>query len=79
LATEGRCCRDSVLSDGDGTIVEAMDIERLISPTVVEAMLAVRVCVAGPRGPGTGNPFCWTSWGPEEEVLRVGITRPLIV
>ena len=32
----------------DGAIVEAIDMERLISPTVVdEAMLTVRVCVAG--------------------------------
>ena len=36
--------------------MDAMDIERLISPTVVEARLVVRVCVAGLRGPGIGNP-----------------------
>jgi len=63
-----------------GAIVDAMDIDLLISPTVVEAMLVVRVCVAGLRGPGIGKPFaCCRSWGPEAEVLLFGITLPLIV
>lgn len=67
----------------DGAIVEAIDIERLISPTVVEAILAVRVCVAGgllwPAIVIDGYPFPGNSCGPDEEVLRFGITRPLIV
>jgi len=61
----------------EGAIVEAIDIERLKSPTVVDAMLAVRVCVAGePLAPGGGYPFPGSSCGPVEEVLRLGITRP---
>ena len=64
----------------DGAIVEAMDIDRLVSPTVVEAMLAVRVCVAGGLlVPPGGNPFPGNSCGPDDEVLLLGITRPLIV
>lgn len=51
LATDGRCVKVSARSEG--TIVEAIDIERLISPAVVdEVILVVRVCVAGLRGPG---------------------------
>jgi hypothetical protein len=61
LATEGRCWRASDRSEGaivDGAIVEAIDIERLMSATVVEAMLAVRVCVAGELlAPAGGNPL----------------------
>jgi hypothetical protein len=66
-------------SDGEGAIVEAMDMDLLISPTVVEAILVVRVCVAGLRGPGIGNPFACISWGPDAEVLLFGIILPLMV
>ena len=34
--------------------MEAIDIVRLMSPTVVDAMLVVRVWVAGLLGPGIG-------------------------
>ncbi len=56
-----------------------MDIDRLISPTVVEAILADRVCVAGLRGLWTEYPFVWTSCGWPEDVLLFGMTLPLIV
>lgn len=57
--------------------MEAIDIDLLISPTVVDTMLVVRVCVAGLLGAGIGNP--WSSCGPPEDVLLLGITLPLIV
>ena len=75
LATDGRCWSDSVLSEG--TIVEAIDMVRLISPNVVEeAMLVVRVCVAGLLALGIENPC--NSCGPDE-VLLFGMILPLIV
>lgn len=74
FVTEGRCCKVSL-----GVIVDAMDIVLLISPAVtVEAMLVVRVAVAGPLGPGIGNWFPGSSCGPPE-ILRFGIILPLIV
>ena len=75
LATDGRCWSESVLSEG--AIVEAIDMVRLISPSVVEeAMLVVRVCTAGLLAPGIGKPC--SSCGPDE-VLRFGMILPLIV
>lgn len=71
---EGRCVKTSECSGG--TIVEAMDIDRLISGATVEAILAVRVAVAGTGG---GIEKAGSSCGPFPEVRLLGITRPLIV
>ena len=60
--------------------MEAIDIERLISPTVVDAILVLRVSPTGLLGLGFEYPLAGSSCGcPEVDILLFGITLPLMI